>query len=470
VFSIPAVAEPLALAIRDAAVFTRPTYRRFVALMLGLIVTMGRRTVSHTLALMRPTALGRLRGHWSDYHRLFSAARFSMWKLAAVLVRQVVMRLLPADAVIELAGDDTVLGKDGDRVWAKAAHRDPTRSSRKKAAVRFGHKWLVLCVLVQLPGLDRPWALPILCGLCLSAKAAAKVKRRPKTPSQVARQLLMQLMRWLPDRRFILIGDYQVVTHQTAEFARRHADRVTAIGRLRGDANLYAQPVRGKRGKARGPSQHRRGYFRKGAKLPAPAKQAAELPAVTQEVTWYGGSRRSVRYVSEQALWYHKHGSPRPAVTPIRWVCVLGDAKHGTQDAFFFSTAPATMEAATIIELYARRWNIEVTFEESRALLGLATTRQWCRQSVLRVTPILLGLFTAVALLWRELPASKRRTRWGATPCYQKQSVTFVDALAAVRRELWQEALLAHRCRHRCLDQLPAATRRLILWHLAVAA
>jgi hypothetical protein len=469
VFPIPAVAEPLALAIRDAAVFTRPTYRRFLGLMLGLIVTMGRRTVSHALAVMRPTALGRrLPGHWSDYHRLFSAARFSMWTLAAVLVRQVVMRLLlPANAVIELAADDTVLGKDGDHVWAKAAHRDPTRSSRKKAAIRFGHKWLALCVLVQLPGLDRPWALPILCGLCLSPKAAAKVKRRPKTPSQLARQLLMRLMRWLPDRRFILIGDYQIVTHQTAEFARRHADRVTAIGRLRGDANLYAQPVCGK---ARGPSQCGPRHPRKGAKLPAPAKQIATLQSTTQEVTWYGGSRRSVRYVSEQALWYDKHGSPLPGVTPIRWVCVLGDAKHGTDDAFFFSTDASAMDAATIIELYARRWNIEVTFEESRALLGLETTRQWCRRSVLRVTPILLGLFTAVALLWRELPASKRRMRWGATPCYQKRSITFVDALAAVRRELWQEALLAHRCRHRCLDRLPAAARRIILWHLAVAA
>jgi hypothetical protein len=92
------VAEPPALAIRDAAVFTRPTFRRFTALMIGLIVTMGRRTVSHALALMRPT-IG-LRGHWSDYHRLFSAARFSMWTLAAALVRQVVTRLLPAEAVI----------------------------------------------------------------------------------------------------------------------------------------------------------------------------------------------------------------------------------------------------------------------------------------------------------------------------------------------------------------------------------
>jgi hypothetical protein len=311
VFPIPAVAEPLALAIRDAAVFTRPTYRRFLGLMLGLIVTMGRRTVSHALAVMRPTALGRrLPGHWSDYHRLFSAARFSMWTLAAVLVRQVVMRLLlPADAVIELAADDTVLGKDGDHVWAKAAHRDPTRSSRKKAAIRFGHKWLALCVLVQLPGLDRPWALPILCGLCLSPKAAAKVKRRPKTPSQLARQLLMRLMRWLPDRRFILIGDYQIVTHQTAEFARRHADRVTAIGRLRGDANLYAQPAdrrsagRGIRAKApscrrrpsRSPRSSRRPRRSPGtaAAAAASATSASRRCGTTSTAAHCRGSRRS---------------------------------------------------------------------------------------------------------------------------------------------------------------------------------
>jgi hypothetical protein len=61
--------------------------------------------------------------------------------------------------------------------------------------VKFGHKWLVLCVLVTLRGMARPWALPILCGLCLSPKVAGKVKQRQKTPGQVTRQLLIWLMR-----------------------------------------------------------------------------------------------------------------------------------------------------------------------------------------------------------------------------------------------------------------------------------
>jgi hypothetical protein len=112
-----------------------------------------------------------------------------------------------------------------------------------------------------------------------------------------------------------------------------------------------------------------------------------------------------------------------------------------------------------------------VTFEESRALLGLETTRHWCRQSVLRVVPMLLGLFTAVALLWSKLPTCRRRRRDSATPCYLKQAPTFADVLFAVRREIWRESLLVrHRGKQRCLDLLPGPLRQILLWHLAAAA
>ena len=454
-FPIPTAAEPLVRAVQNAKVFTQPTLERFIQLMMGLIVTMGRRTVSRALVLIQPD----MDGHWSNYHRLYSSARYSLWTLAAVLVRQVVS-LLPADIAIELVADDTVDGKNGDRVWAKSAHRDAACSTHSKTVIKYGHKWLVLCVLVQLQGWERPWALPILCGLCLSPKVAAQLGKRPKTPAQLARQLLIQLMRWLPDRKFILTGDYQVVTHQTVALAQRHADRVTVIGRLRGDANFYSAPANSNR-RCRGGRP-----AKKGRKVPSPAQQIKQLDPQTREVAWYGGSRRKLRCVSQQALWYDKHGA---GVTPIRWVAVLGDAEQKLDDAFFFCS-DVTMEAVKIIERYARRWNIEVTFEEARALLGLETTRHWCRQSVLRVTPILLGLFSVVALLWQRLPKSRQCVRWSQTPCYTKQSITFADALAAVRRELWEQSLLRHRRQTRCLTRLPPRLRQTILWHLAAAA
>jgi len=187
---IPQVAGPLVSDLRRSRVFTRPTFDRFLVLMCGLIVTAGRRSVSRALQVMRPVLGG---GHWSDYHRLYSSARFSAWALAAVLVRQVIA-LLPSGQPLVLLADDTVDGKAGHRVWARGSHRDPVRSGRKKTHVKFGHKWLVMCVLARLPAVARPWALPVLCGLCLSPKVARQVDRRPKTAARLARQLLVRLL------------------------------------------------------------------------------------------------------------------------------------------------------------------------------------------------------------------------------------------------------------------------------------
>jgi hypothetical protein len=465
-FPIPAAAEPLVQAIRGA--FTQPTFERFIALMSGLIVTMGRRTVSRALRLAWPL----LEGHFSDWHRLYSQAHFSMWQLGLALAQQVVS-LLPADAPIILIADDTVDEKQGDHVWCKGAHRDPTRSTRSsgKVAIRFGHKWLVMGVLVRLPATSRPWALPILAGLCASEKAASKARPRyrHKTPGQLSLQLLIRLMRWFPKRKFILLADARAASHTLAAFASTHRDRVTLISRMRADANLYDPP--------KNPKQRTRGgsYAKKGRKQSAPRDRLGQLPRHLKEVNWYGSSRRRVAYVSDSGLWYGKHDR-RHRVVPIRWVCVLGNKRQHRDDAYFYSTDPQ-MDASRIIELYAMRWNIEVTFQEARAWMGLETTRHWCHQSVLRVVPILLGLFSAVGLMWQRLCQNDPQVRSGAiqfscTPCYQKQpgAITFADALSAVRRALWQTTLLGHRDLDQCLIHLPHPLQELIFQQLCAAA
>ena len=459
-FIVPLAAEPLVRSIRP--VFTRPTFERFLVLMCGVVVTMGRRTVSRALRVMEP----HLQGHWCNYHRLYSQARYSMWKLALALVRQVV-GLLHGDEPIILLVDDTVQQKAGERVWAKGAHRDGQRSSRGHVSIKFGHKWLVMCILAKLPGMNRSWALPVLCGLCRPKKTAKRMRRRPKSASEIALQLLIRMMRWFPRRRFILIGDSRAVSHRVACFAWQHRQRVTLISRLRADANLYDPP--------------RKKGAKKGGKKPAPRKQIQRLPKRTETVAWYGSSRREVTHVSDNGLWYYVHDR---TVVPIRWVCVLADPRRKTEEAYFYSTDPQ-MPARQIIELYAVRWNIEVTFEESRALLGLETTRHWCKQSVLRVTPILLGVFTAVALIWKELARRTgndgQRQRWSQTPCYRKREMTFSDTLYWVRRELWFSGLLQHRSNKRryssksgtgaaVLQSLPPPIRSTILWHLCAAA
>src|SRR4051794_10525521 len=103
-----------------APAFTAPTFERFVLLALSAILTTGRRTVANLLRTVGCLATG----HRTSYQRLLSGAHWSGLKLACLLAR-LVLRLLPADRPIVLAGDDTVGGHKGKRVWGKARHRDP---------------------------------------------------------------------------------------------------------------------------------------------------------------------------------------------------------------------------------------------------------------------------------------------------------------------------------------------------------
>lgn len=152
--------ESLLLLDSFAPVFTQPTYRRFLVLLSAAIITTGRRTVANLLR----TAGSLAPGHPSSYRRVFSQARWSTIRLACAVARHLVA-LLPDDQPIILAGDDTVVAHPGPRVYGKARHRDPVRSSHAYTAWRYGHKWVVLAVLVCFPFANRPWALPILVAL-----------------------------------------------------------------------------------------------------------------------------------------------------------------------------------------------------------------------------------------------------------------------------------------------------------------
>ena len=88
------------------------------------------------------------------------------------------------------------------------------RSSHTFTAFRWGHKWLVLAVLVRLPGATRPWALPFFVVLCRSTKDDKKNNRRHKTTPQVLAQMLLVVRRWFPDRTFVVAADGAFASHE----------------------------------------------------------------------------------------------------------------------------------------------------------------------------------------------------------------------------------------------------------------
>ena len=140
--------------------FSRPTHRRFILLALAAILTLGGRTITNLLRVLGTLAPG----HPSSYHRVFSRDRWSLSALARRYVAAVLNRFVPRGPIL-LAGDDTVTEHPGPHVYGKGRHRDPVRSTHAYTAFRWGHKWVVLTLLVPVPWATRRWALPLLVAL-----------------------------------------------------------------------------------------------------------------------------------------------------------------------------------------------------------------------------------------------------------------------------------------------------------------
>ena len=194
--------EAAAVLLALAPAFSAPTFRRFTTLALAALLTTGRRTVANLLRTLGALAPGRR----TSYQRVLSAARWDGLEAARNTCRQV-LRRLPPDRPVTLVGDDTVDGHPGRRVYGKARHRDPVRSSHSYTAWRYGHKGVVVAALVPCPGAARPWALPLLVDLYRGAEDNHRRRRPHRTPSPLLCRLLGVLLRWFPDRRFVFVGD-----------------------------------------------------------------------------------------------------------------------------------------------------------------------------------------------------------------------------------------------------------------------
>jgi hypothetical protein len=122
----------------------------------------------------------------------------------------------------------------------------------------------------------------------------------------------------------------------------------------------------------------------------------------------------------------------------LRWV-LIRDPEGRFEPQALLCTDP-TGSAHQIVEWFVWRWQLEVTFHEARTHLGVETQRQWSDRAIARTTPVLLGLFSLVALAAREFLGDglllTRQTAW-----YAKPLPTFADTLAVVRQHLWPVVL-----------------------------
>ena len=344
---VHAVFEPLAPAL------TRPTYHRLVLLAPAAILTVGGRTIADLLR-----SLGALApGHSSSYHRALSHRRWPSRRLARRYIAAVLARFAPRGPV-ELAGDDTVTEHPGAKVYGKGCHRDPVRSTHSFTAYRWGHKWVVLALLVRFPFCRRRWAVPLMVALYRPEEKGTDgvSKRAHKTPVDLLGQMLRILIRWFPDRTFVCSADGNYAAHELAEVAAANPRRLTFVSKFYAEANLFEPPPpysghgrpRVKGGSAQaGPGGPRH-----------PEAAGAERRLVRRGTPSCGGGDRRRLVVQ----------GGRPLI-PVRWVFVR-DRTGTHRDEYFFTTDVA-MGPRAVVETYTGRWNIEMSHPDYPSSDGL---------------------------------------------------------------------------------------------------
>lgn len=392
----------------------------YADLVYGTLLASGRRTVTAALR-----AMGRGdEHHFTTFHRVLNRAVWSPFPLSRILLGLLVMAFLAPDAPLILLIDGTLERRWGRRIAYKGRFHDAVRSQTGHVVTSEGIHWLCLMLLVSVPWCRRQWALPVISVPTLTPATSAKLGKRHRTTIQAAQLLIWLVRRWFPKHEIVLVGDGGFAATSLGHTCRRL--RVRFISRLLLTAQLY-DPVppqpKGKPGVKP----------KKGPRQPKLTQRVTNRATawLSQEIPWYAGQKLKMDLVTGTALWHRDGEDP----LPIRWV-LLRDPSGKRSPFALFCTDP-TVPMLQLIAWYVSRWNIEVTFEEVRAHLGLETQRQWSTLAIVRTTPCLLGLFSLVVLMAYALHPDHLPTRQAA--CYPKAEPTFVDALASVHRHLWAQ-------------------------------
>jgi len=403
-----------------APVFSRPVWQHVKVLLTGAVLAPGKRTVTAILQIMGRSATS----DFQTSHRVLNRAVWSPLKASRLLLRLLVVVFIPRGGVV-LGLDDTIERRRGKQILAKGIYRDPVRSSHSHVVKVSGLRWLACMLLSPLSWAERVWALPFLTVLCPSERFYEQRGRRHQPLTERAWQMIRLVVRWLPGREVVFVADSSFAALELLDKVAM-LPRASVITRLRLDAALYDPPP---------PRQPRTtGRPRLKGKR-RPTLEAVLADERTQWTTllveqWYGEGPREVEVATDTAVWYHT-GKPPVA---IRWVLIRDPQKRFKPQALLSTHLDHTPEQ--MLPWFVRRWTMEVTFEEARAHLGMETQRQWNARAIARTTPALLGLYSIVTLT-AHLLIEKGTTCVRSTAWYRKTRPTFADALALVRRQLW---------------------------------
>src|SRR5690242_2120615 len=195
-------ADVAAFLAQFAPLFTPSVWYHAQVLVIGALLTPGKRTVTAILSVMGL----RQCQHFQTYHRVLNRARWSSRAVSQHLLLVLIHVFVPHGPIL-LGLDDTLERRRGKKISTRGIYRDPVRSSHSHVVKASGLRWLSVMVLVPISWAGWTWALPFLTVLAPSERYHQKNRRSHKKLTDWARQVLLQVRRWVPQRELLVVAD-----------------------------------------------------------------------------------------------------------------------------------------------------------------------------------------------------------------------------------------------------------------------
>jgi hypothetical protein len=442
-------------------VFTAPSFATFQLLMVGWILSHRHRYVTDLIISSDSVE----NGHFSDYHRFFSQASWTIDDLWKLLARMLVAHFVGPSGTVLLAGDDTLCRKRGLGLFGAGMHHDALCSSRKLKVFSWGHDWVTICLLVANPwwAPGKVFALPICMRLYRNRQGLTKGKNKPAkatkkrttasnkrqkkeakrlarkqrraarrrqksvkdlkyrhaTRPKLMREMLQLVAAWFPDHQLLFVAD----SLYTGESVLRYLPgNVDMIGAVHAQGALYEPAPQKKSG--RGAAR------KKGKRLPTREKWAASSSAWTSLTFDQFGLHGTLQTKTRTGL-YYKAGKDRL----LRFVLTRDTLGQRPTQIFYCTNLQLTPRE--ILSTYAHRWAIEVTHHDSKQFLGFEDPANRVPLAVERTAPMAMFLYSLTVLWYAK--HGHQDIVFPFRPWYQhKTQPSFADMLTTLRRTSWE--------------------------------
>lgn len=412
--------------IRFGDCFSAPSYRLFVLLVTGWVLTVGTHTIGRVILTM-----GLERSwHFASVYRFLSGAVWDPDSVSEKLFKRMVEVLGEVGAEVWVVLDDTLNKHRGPKICGAAWQHDGAAPKKAKSPFGYGVCFVVIGLAVRLPGISRRvFSLPFAVRLWWPQSAKIKPEGKPyRTRPELGLELIELTRSWLEEDRLLrLITD---ISYCCETIMKGRPKRVHITGRVRKDSALYDLPEPRKQGTRGRPRK-------KGKRLPIP-EAMFEDPGLAWKrirVTAYGKTKWVLAYWFE-AIWYHA------AANEILLFVLVRDPRASQPDAVFLET-DRTCTAREVVQRYAARWSIEITNREVKHLLGSADPQCRTENSVIRAPMIAHWAYSLVVLWFVRQWRHGKRFPIMAGPWYLlKSNISFADMLAAARRSRFSVRIL----------------------------